>query len=106
MSDWNTETRKAINSYSPERARRELADRIIEGRQVLDILSEALGFSGGTAPMMAQSLANRVDPKTANFTRVVIIDESGRVLDRRDCDIGLSYQDDGRTLKVFVKAKE
>lgn len=36
------------------------------------------------------------------ITRLEVIDETGRVLTRRPCKVALSYQDDGRTLKVFV----
>lgn len=36
-------------------------------------------------------------------TRFEVIDESGRVYVAKDCKVELSYQDDGRTLKVFIK---
>lgn len=36
-------------------------------------------------------------------TRFEVIDETGRVYSKRNCNIELSYQDDGRTLKVFIK---
>lgn len=35
-------------------------------------------------------------------TRFEVIDESGRVYVAKDCKLELSYQDDGRTLKVFI----
>jgi hypothetical protein len=35
-------------------------------------------------------------------TRFEVIDESGRVLMRRPVHVELAYQDDGRTLKVFL----
>lgn len=35
-------------------------------------------------------------------TRFEVIDESGRVCTRHNCKVELSYQDDGRTLKVFL----
>jgi len=38
-------------------------------------------------------------------TRFEVIDEDGRIYTRWDCEIELSYQDEGRTLKVFVKTK-
>jgi hypothetical protein len=45
----------------------------------------------------------------SRVTRVEVIDhrtprniERGRVFTARDCAVELSYQDDGRTLKVFV----
>jgi hypothetical protein len=37
------------------------------------------------------------------ITRFEVIDESGRVYVNNNCKIELSYQDAGRTLKVFVK---
>ena len=36
-------------------------------------------------------------------TRFEVIDEQGRTYARWNVEIELSYQDDGRTLKVFVK---
>lgn len=36
-------------------------------------------------------------------TRFEVIDENGRVYVAKDCKVELSYQDDGRTLKVFIK---
>lgn len=36
-------------------------------------------------------------------TRFEVIDENGRVYTTKDCKVELSYQDDGRTLKVFIK---
>jgi hypothetical protein len=47
------------------------------------------------------------DPQ--KVTRFEVIDEKGRAYVRhhdRPVQIELSYQDDGRTLKVFVKARE
>lgn len=38
-------------------------------------------------------------------TRFEVIDENGRVCTRHNCKVELSYQDDGRTLKVFIKAQ-
>lgn len=52
------------------------------------------------------------DPSlTKKVNRLEIIDESGRIYVRgamygTPSEIKLSYQDDGRTLKVFVKDKE
>jgi hypothetical protein len=36
-------------------------------------------------------------------TRLEVIDQIGRAYVKWDCEIKLSYQDDGRTLKIFVK---
>jgi len=43
------------------------------------------------------------DNSTSKVTRVEVIDETGRVYTKWNCSVELSYQDDGRTLKVFVK---
>jgi hypothetical protein len=40
------------------------------------------------------------------ITRFEVIDDSGRVYVNNSCEIELSYQDDDRTLKVFIKNKE
>lgn len=39
------------------------------------------------------------------ITRFEVIDENGRVYVAKDCKVELSYQDDGKTLKVFIKNK-
>ena len=39
----------------------------------------------------------------SKLTRFEVIDENGRAYTKRDCNVELSYQDDGRTLKVFIK---
>ena len=43
------------------------------------------------------------DNSTSKVTRVEVVDETGRVYTKWNCSIELSYQDDGRTLKVFIK---
>lgn len=35
-------------------------------------------------------------------TRFEVIDENGRVYVAKDCKLEFSYQDNGRTLKVFI----
>ena len=39
----------------------------------------------------------------SKVTRFEVIDENGRVYTKYNCEIELSYQDDGKTLKVFIK---
>lgn len=39
----------------------------------------------------------------SKVTRVEVIDTNGRVYQKWNCNVELSYQDDGRTLKVFIK---
>jgi hypothetical protein len=43
--------------------------------------------------------------QTQRVTRFEVIDENGRAYVRYGVGIELSYQDDGRTLKVFVQAR-
>ena len=40
---------------------------------------------------------------TSKVTRFEVIDENGRAYTQKDCNVELSYQDDSRTLKVFIK---
>lgn len=42
-------------------------------------------------------------PRIKDVTRFEVIDEKGRALVKYAVDVELSYQDDGRTLKVFIK---
>jgi hypothetical protein len=39
-------------------------------------------------------------------TRVEVIDENGRVYTKWNCSVELSYQDNGRTLKLFINPKQ
>ena len=41
-----------------------------------------------------------------DITRVEIIDETGRVFSRWNQNVTLSYQDEGRTLKIFIESKK
>lgn len=40
---------------------------------------------------------------TLKVTRFEVIDTNGRVYQKWNCKVELSYQDDGQTLKVFIK---
>ena len=40
----------------------------------------------------------------SKLTRFEVIDNNGRVYSQWNCKIELSYQDDGKTLKVFIKS--
>ncbi len=40
----------------------------------------------------------------SKVTRFEVIHEKGRAYTKHNCKIELSYQDDGKTLKVFVKS--
>lgn len=41
--------------------------------------------------------------QNSGVTRFEVVDDNGRVYSKWNCKIELSYQDDGKTLKVFVK---
>lgn len=41
---------------------------------------------------------------SSKVTRFEVIDDNGRVYTTKDCKVELSYQDDGRTLKVFINS--
>ena len=43
---------------------------------------------------------------TQKVTRFEVIDKNGRAYTQRDCKVELSYQDDDRTLKVFIKSNK
>lgn len=46
-------------------------------------------------------------PREVHVTRLEVIDETGRILVINPCSVELSWQDNERTLKVFVtKPKE
>ena len=44
------------------------------------------------------------DTMKSKITRFEVIDEKGRAYTTKDCKVELSCQDDGRTLKVFIKS--
>lgn len=48
---------------------------------------------------------NVIHRALATVTRFEVIDGAGRQLIRRPCSITLSFQDNGRTLKVFIRGK-
>ncbi len=41
-----------------------------------------------------------------NVTRLEVIDHTGRVYVIRNAHVELSYQDDGKTLKIFANPKQ
>ena len=50
---------------------------------------------------MKVSADRRIRDKTIN--RFEVIDETGRVIVRHGVSVELNYQDDGKTLKVFLQ---
>lgn len=71
----------------------------------------AAGYSEKNHPLFRSVLGTYDDetPPTVagmeNVTRLEVIDENGRAYVRHGLQIELSLQDNARTLKVFVKAK-
>jgi len=64
----------------------------------------------GLILMLAGIIMNKIDNiakiiknNNSKITRFEVIDEKGRVYTNNNCKIELSYQDDNRTLKVFIK---
>lgn len=41
--------------------------------------------------------------KDSEYTRLVVVGSSGRIIDRNGVKIQLSVQDDGKTLKIFME---
>lgn len=54
----------------------------------------------------ALSIIQELQNKNKDLTRLEVIDESGRVYINNNCKMKLSYQDEGRTLKIFVNNEE
>ena len=61
-----------------------------------DLCSENNAYKKGYAQCQNDILHDQT------VTRFEVIDENGRVYTRHNCKVELSYQDDGRTLKVFL----
>ena len=61
----------------------------------LDLLSALYGEGEADPPL---ALRDRV----LSVTRLEVINETGRVFTCRPCEVDVSFQDQGRTLKVFV----
>jgi len=68
-----------------------------------EIASEYCGFTKG----YLQCQEDMAD--ISKVTRFEVIDENGRVYVKNslyNCHLELSYQDDGKTLKVFIKSNK
>lgn len=61
------------------------------------------GYSQEVVIDFIQYFLTQCQQDSTEVTRLEVIDEKGRVYTRHDCNIELSYQDDNRTLKVFIK---
>jgi hypothetical protein len=77
----------------------QLSDKAInkEGYTTDDFI---IGFEQGYTQCQEDMADN------SKVTRFEVIDENGRVYTKHNCTIKLSYQDDSRTLKVFIKNKQ
>ena len=101
--------------YSDERG----ACHIFEGvdeKDIVRILPEEEDFEESIKKLMEaiikensdggwqdKALEHIADAKETKITRFEVIDSTSRVYVNNQCEIELSYQDDGKTLKVFVK---
>ena len=77
----------------------QLAKKLISGNDI-----PAIDIRIGVKLGYAKCQEDMAD--TSKVTRFEVIDENGRVYVKNslyNCHLELSYQDDGRTLKVFIK---
>lgn len=65
-------------------------------------ISGSKGQKLPVTPNYWQPLPEAPKEETNETTRFEVIDSSGRVYVNNNCTIELSYQDDNRTLKVFI----
>lgn len=68
-----------------------------EKNQMIPSIIEQKSFINGYTQCQNDMLHDQT------VTRFEVIDENGRAYTQRDCNVELSYQDDGKTLKVFIK---
>jgi len=69
---------------------------------------ESLGISINDLQRLKMLADNCQEDMADNskVTRFEVIDENGRMYTKHNCTIELSYQDDSRTLKVFITNKQ
>lgn len=53
-----------------------------------------------------QATSDEVCDDLSKINRFEVIDKNGRAYTNMDCKITLSFQDEGRTMKVFIEDKE
>ena len=71
--------------------------------------AESIGNEDGLSAydyVMGYNQSQEDMAKDQTVTRFEVIDESGRLYTRHNCKVELSYQDDGRTLKVFLSKQD
>jgi hypothetical protein len=62
-------------------------------------LESTIGVHG----VMYELIEQAKEDDTSKVTRLEVIDTNGIVYQKWNCNVELSYQDDDRTLKVFIK---
>ena len=83
---WNKESQDKIKEHILNHANNQSSEAIIE------------------TELAAKKYAEEDMADISKVTRFEVIDENGRVCTRHNCNVELSYQDDGRTLKVFINS--
>ena len=77
-----------------------------EIEQLANDYGKSVGNTDGTTAFdfkLGYSQCQRDMADNSKVTRFEVIDENGRAYTNQNCKVELSYQDDGRTLKVFIK---
>lgn len=64
----------------------------------IKIYNECFKYFNNQNQELQKDMADKI-----KVTRFEVIDENGRAYTQKDCNVELSYQDDSRTLKVFIK---
>ena len=80
-----------------------------EIKQLANDYGKSVGNTDGTTAFdfkLGYSQCQRDMADNSKVTRFEVIDENGRAYTQRDCKVELSYQDDNRTLKVFIKSNK
>jgi hypothetical protein len=68
---------------------------------------ENSGGWGNTSKVVIQACKDALEQPTGQPTRLEVIDADGRTYTNwKVKDMQFSYQDDGRTLKIFIKESE
>jgi len=75
------------------------------GKEEFYKYGESLGISINDLQRL-RMLNNQDVSDISKVTRFEVIDESGRSYTRHNSNVELSYQDDGKTLKVFINKEE
>ncbi len=74
--------------------------------EALILVAETIREMKAEVEAQSRSGEGATPPQEYGVTRIEVIDETGRVYTRWRTSIQLSYQDEGRTLKIFVKPSQ